>query len=82
MSTLLIDDTHVDEAMLLSVVDEEFRALVAASPDAFGLTSLPVAVEPPERGLWEYSAGSQYIAQCASTCSKGPFTVLCDGTTK
>ena len=84
MSRLVMDPVQAEtaDAMLLSIVDDEFRALVSANLDAFGLDGLPAPVEPIEQGILTHSGGSQYIAMCASTCSKGPFTVVCDGTSK
>ena len=75
-----------DEVLYQSVVDEEFRELLLADPGRFGLTDprsrLPTAVEPQDRGLLDLASGVQFSAQCRSTCSSGPFTFICDGTTK
>jgi Family of unknown function (DUF5973) len=77
---------ELDEVLYQSVVDEEFRALLVADPASFGLSepgyALPTPVEPQDRGMLDLASGAQFTAQCATTCSKGPFTVLCDGTTK
>jgi hypothetical protein len=81
-------DIHpeLDDVLYQSVVDEEFRAIVTANPEAFGLgesgVSLPAAVEAPAHELLDLAAGAQFSAQCQSTCSYGLFTVVCDGTTK
>ena len=78
--------TELDEVLYQSVVDEEFRALVLADPSAFGLSDpsfgLPIAVEPQDRALLDLASGIQFTAQCGATCSAGPMTILCDGTTK
>jgi hypothetical protein len=76
----------VDEVLYQSVVDEEFRALLLADPGSFGLSEpsfgFPAPVEPQDRALLDLASGIQFTAQCASTCSSGPLTIICDGTTK
>ena len=85
-STLMDNRPELDEALYQSVVDEGFRALVAADPGSFGLgergASLPAAVEPQDLGLLDLASGIQFTAQCRSTCTQGPVTIICDGTTK
>ena len=87
MSTILMDTRpDLDEVLYQSVVDEEFRALVAADPGSFGLGerdgSLPAAVEPQDLGLLDLASGIQFTAQCRSTCSSGPLSIICSCTTK
>jgi len=76
----------LDDLFYQSVVDEEFRVLVLSDPGLFGLTEpsllLPVAVEPQDESLLDLASGASFVAQCGSTCSKGPFTIICDGNTK
>ena len=85
-STVMDTRPDRDEVLYQSVVDEEFRALVAADPGSFGLrergASLPAAVEPQDLGLLDLASGVQFTAQCRSTCTQGPITIICDGTTK
>jgi hypothetical protein len=75
-----------DGLLYQSAVDEEFRAQLLADPGFFGLGefrfALPVAVEPQDQALLDLASGSNFVAQCRSTCSSGPFTIVCDGTTK
>lgn len=87
MSTTLAEKTvDLDEILYQSVVDEEFRAQLLADPSIFGLggfdVALPAPVEPQDQTLLDLASGSQYIVACRSTCSSGPFTIVCDGTTK
>ncbi|MEU3751150.1 cinnamycin family lantibiotic [Streptomyces olivoreticuli] len=70
-----------------AVVDAEFRAAVLADPDAFGLSaeSLPAAVEDFDQeslDFWTEGAATMDAAACSTTCSSGPLTILCDGSTK
>ena len=85
-ATLCEMPVDLDDLFYQSVVDEEFRALVVSDPGLFGLTEpsllLPTAVEPPDESLLDLVSGASFVAQCKSTCSYGPFTVVCDGTTK
>ena len=72
---------------LQAVVDNEFRTELAADPAAFGVTaaSLPAAVERPDQeslDFWTEGIASMEIYACATTCSAGPMTIVCDGTTK
>lgn len=85
-ANLMNSRADVDEVLYQSVVDDEFRALVLADPSAFGLGdpsfALPTPVEPQDRALLDLASGIQFTAQCGTTCSAGPMTILCDGTTK
>jgi hypothetical protein len=85
-ATVLDRNVDLDDVLYQSVVDEEFRALVLADPSAFGVSApsfvLPTAVEPQDRALLDLASGSQFMAQCGTSCSWGPFTIVCDGTTK
>jgi lantibiotic duramycin-like protein len=75
-----------DDVLLQSVVDDEFRELLLADPAALGLAAapsqLPEPVATPERTLLDLVSGVEFTAQCRSTCSSGPLTIICDGTTK
>jgi hypothetical protein len=75
-----------DDLFYQSVVDEEFRALLVSDPGLFGLTEssllLPTPVEAQDESLLDLASGASFVAQCRSTCSAGPFTVVCDGSTK
>lgn len=72
-----------------AAVDSDFRAELDFNPDGFGVSidvmDLPVSVERQNKSFLELLAdgmdGTDVFA-CATTCSSGPFTIVCDGTTK
>lgn len=75
-----------DQILYQAVVDSDFRAGLVNDPRSFGLDhsvlSLPDPVAQLDQAplkLW--SEGLAAMA-CQSTCSSGPITVVCDGTTK
>ena len=85
MSTsVLCDPLELEEVRYRSVVDAELRAHVLADPAGFGLdvATLPAPVEAQDPGLLDLSSFSVFAAECQSTCSSGPITIICDGTTK
>jgi len=85
LATLSERSLDLDELLYQSVVDEEFRALLLENPEAFGIESglvLPESVEPQDRALLELGMSAVDVYACATTCSSGPFTFICDGTTK
>ncbi|WP_067962807.1 cinnamycin family lantibiotic [Nocardiopsis trehalosi] len=70
-----------------AVVDADFRSAVLADPAAFGLSAatLPPAVEQQDADAFEaITEGivASEVYACESTCSFGPFTFVCDGTSK
>jgi hypothetical protein len=72
---------------LQAVVDSEFRTELIADPDAFGISasSLPATVEQPDQeslDFWTEGIAAMEVYACSTTCSFGPITALCDGTTK
>jgi len=73
----------LEQTIYRSVVDEDFRALVAASPELFGLEALgdlgfPEAVESEmQQGLAGTAMADVDFQACKNTCSWG-FTVVCD----
>jgi hypothetical protein len=79
-------DAELEQLLYRSVVDEEFRAELLGNPHNFGVhhgLSLPDPVEPQDQALLDVaSIAAMDVYACASTCSFGPFTVVCDGTTK
>ena len=84
-ATLRAMPSDLEDLFYQSVVDEDFRALVESDPTLFGLTEasvLPVAIEAQDTSLLDLTSGPTFVAQCRSTCSSGPFTVVCDGGTK
>lgn len=70
-------------------IDSDFRAELEANPETFGATvdelDLPASVEGQDdsflEALSDGMAGVDIFA-CASSCSHGPFTIICDGNTK
>ena len=76
-----------DTLTLQAVVDSEFRTELLADPTAFGLSpaALPVPVEQPDReslDFWTEGVAAMEIYACQTSCSWGPITAVCDGTTK
>jgi len=78
------------ETMLYqAVVDHEFRAELVDTPNAFGMDDgtllLPDAVERQEQEslkIWSEGLAAVDVYNCTNTCSFGPITAVCDGTTK
>lgn len=70
-------------------VDAEFRSDLMAHPELFGITSeasLPASVAKQDESFVELlndALGQLDMAGgCSNTCSAGPLTIVCDGTTK
>jgi hypothetical protein len=83
--TATFTDTRneLDDALYQSVVDEEFREMVLAHPETFGLTSrVPDPVDAQDRSLLDLVSGVQFTTMCGTTCSSTVFTIVCDGSTK
>jgi Family of unknown function (DUF5973) len=85
VSASVLDRVELDEVLIQSVVDEDFRALLLADPGSFNFSEpsfgFPAPVEPQDRTLLDLASGAQFSAMCATTCSSG-ITFICDGTTK
>lgn len=86
MSAILRErPADLEEVLYQSAVDEEFRALILSDPAVFGLSDaglLPAPIESQDTSLIDLTSGPTFVAQCRSTCSSGPFTIVCDGGTK
>ncbi|GAA4139378.1 cinnamycin family lantibiotic [Actinomadura keratinilytica] len=70
-----------------AAADAEVRAEVLAAPEAFGVSAgtVPVSVEPLDEetlGFWTEGVAAVEVYACATSCSAGPFTIVCDGGTK
>lgn len=70
-----------------AAVDSEFRAAVLANPEAFGadVDALPAPVATADQEALDLLAegiAAIEIYACKATCSFGPITMMCDGTTK
>lgn len=74
--------TVLERMLQQAAVDPDFRSESAE----FGVDMLPESVQEQEERFSELlDVGMQavdVVAQCRSTCSFGPFTIVCDGTTK
>lgn len=76
-----------DTILRQAVIDAEFRSALIADPAAFGVepAELPDAVEAVDQeslDFWTKGIAANEVVACASTCSAGPFTFACDGSTK
>lgn len=76
-----------DTMTLQAVVDSEFRTELLADPAAFGcsVATLPAPVEQPDQealDFWTEGVAAMEIYACQTSCSWGPITAVCDGTTK
>ncbi|WP_026413721.1 cinnamycin family lantibiotic [Actinomadura oligospora] len=68
-----------------AAADADFRSELLERPTDFGVTAVPAGVEQPDAeqlGYWTEGVAAVDIYACSSTCSFGPFTIVCDGTTK
>ena len=70
-----------------AAVDAEFRALVLESPEfvATAPGALPAPIEKLDMSAleeWTTDTIGRDLYACGSTCSFGPFTFYCDGTSK
>ncbi len=80
---------YLEELFHQAAVDAEFRSELQRNPEAFGIPvymELPESVEKQDESFVELlndALGELNIAaECESTCSFGPITLVCDGTTK
>ncbi|GAA4615961.1 hypothetical protein GCM10023195_70690 [Actinoallomurus liliacearum] len=70
-----------------AAADAEVRAEMLAAPEAFGVSAgtVPASVEPLDEetlDFWTEGVAATEVYACASSCSAGPFTIVCDGGTK
>jgi Family of unknown function (DUF5973) len=70
-----------------AAADAEFREELLSDPASFGVSAdaVPEAVERQDEeslGYWTEGVAASDIYACSATCSAGPFTIVCDGTTK
>jgi Family of unknown function (DUF5973) len=82
---------YLEQLLHRASIDADFHDLLLSNPDAFGVPAntpldLPGAVEKPDESffnLFNDALGElNIVAQCKSSCSFGPYTVVCDGGTK
>jgi len=89
IATVSKNSINHETLLYQAVVDHEFRAELVDTPNAFGMDHsallLPDAVEQQDQAslkLWSEGLANVDVYDCASTCSYGPITAVCDGTTK
>ena len=85
MTMPTLSSPELEQMLYQSVVDDEFRAIVGSDPTFFGFgdgLAWPTAVEPQDQTTLDVALAGVDAFQCRSSCSAGPFTVVCDGGTK
>ncbi|WP_131737520.1 cinnamycin family lantibiotic [Actinomadura roseirufa] len=70
-----------------ATADADFRAELLTRQGRLGVpaTAVPATVAQQDRaslGYWTEGIAAVDAYACASTCSSGPFTFACDGSTK
>jgi hypothetical protein len=74
--------TTLERVLQQAAVDPDFRRESAR----FGVEQLPESVQEQDQSFFELlNDGMQAVhvlIACGSTCSAGPFTIVCDGSTK
>lgn len=82
---------YLEELLQRAVVDSSFRDELVANPESFGIPSdtklvLPTPVEKHEECGIELNddiAGDLgIVGSCQTSCTTGPYTIVCDGSTK
>ncbi|MGH2507259.1 MAG: cinnamycin family lantibiotic [Ktedonobacteraceae bacterium] len=85
-ATLCDISLEIEQLMYQAAADSAFRANLANDPEIFGTASrnllLPDSVEQHEQTELRIWSEGITAMRCSSTCSQGPFTVVCDGSTK
>lgn len=89
VTTLSKRPVRSETMLYLAAVDPEFRSALIDTPEVFGMghkaVLLPDAVERQEQEslkIWNDALAAGDVADCTTSCSWGPITVVCDGTTK
>lgn len=85
-ATLCDISLEIEQLMYQAAVDRGFRAELVHTPAMFGSVSknlfLPDSVEQHDQTeLRMWSEGITAMG-CSATCSSGPMTIVCDGSTK
>jgi hypothetical protein len=70
-----------------AAADSEFRERLLSDPESFGASreEIPASVEPQDTEsleFWTEGLARMDVGPCATSCSFGIFTVICDGSTK
>jgi hypothetical protein len=89
LTTISVSPLEHEQLLYQAVVDNEFRIVLLDDPSVFSMNhsslSLPDSVEQQDRSsleFWTEGIAAVEVYACASTCSAGPFTIVCDGNTK
>jgi hypothetical protein len=88
-TTLRKNPLSNEQVLYQATVDNEFRTTLLDAPTEFGLNrdtlQMPDSVEHQDQAslkFWTEAMESVEVYACASTCTEGPLTIVCDGTTK
>jgi Family of unknown function (DUF5973) len=83
---------YLEQLLQRAATDAEFREQLESNPKSFGISSdiklvLPKSVATQEQSVIDLKdniEGELGIVPmaCKSTCTQGPYTIVCDGTTK
>ena len=80
---------YLEQLLQMAAVDAEFSNELRNHPEAFGIKAgieLPNSVEKQDESfvaLLNDALGQfDIMAECGVTCSIGPLTIVCDGSTK
>jgi len=68
-----------------AAADNELRDELLTTSESFGISTAPTSVEPLDEEameFWTEGVAAVEVYACATSCSAGPFTVVCDGGTK
>jgi hypothetical protein len=76
VTILAISPSELEQMLYQSVVDDEFRA------DFGSDVAWPEPVEAQEQSTLDVALAGVDAYMCSTTCSSGPFTLVCDGSTK
>jgi hypothetical protein len=78
-----------EQVLYQATVDDKFRTALVDAPTIFGQDNetllLPDSVEQQDQAslkFWTEAMESVEVYACQSTCTSGPITIICDGTTK
>lgn len=87
MSTTVCEcPVDCEQLLYQTAVDNEFRTELLNGPSIFGIDLnnlfLPDSVEQQDQTSLKLWSESIAAFRCASSCSAGPMTIVCDGGTK
>jgi len=82
---------YLEQLFQMAAIDAEFSNELQNHPEMFGInadmvSSVPMSVEKQDQSFVELLNDAlgqlDIMVACATTCSWGPITAICDGTTK